>query len=652
MSLTPGKDCLTFLIALHAHQPVDNFDHVCAEAFDKSYNPFLDVLSDFPGIKISFHISGSLLDWALAKEPDFINMLKELVKKGQVEILTSGYYEPILILLPEWDVLGQIELHKSKMKELFKTTPVGLWLTERVWEPGLPKVLKKAGIKFTIVDDEHFKLAGYDVENLTGYYLTEEEGNEVAVFPGSKFLRYAMPFKLVEETINYLKLKREEGKNCIVFADDIEKFGFWPKTYQWVYEKEWLRNLFKALSENSSWIKTAHFKDVLTQHKPTGRVYLPCASYSEMMEWSGNMFRNFLIKYPESNHLHKRMFGLSSSIQECSPKFKSKLDEAKLNLYKAQNNDVYWHGVFGGLYLTHLRHSAYRHLIKAEKVMENVFNAKFPFYEVKDFDFDGRKEILFKDSVFNIYIAPEAGGTITEIDYKPVEVNLLNTLSRRKELYHEKILQADKAACSQSGGGSPASIHDIPKTGGFNAGDVVYDRYRKAAWLDHLYGEDGLDAYSFLKNNTPDILPHWGEKYDYDILRNKITQLFTFTDLNIEKKLTVNKNTLDFKYKIYNNIPDAKFFSSEFNLLFYAPELTSGNQIKQLDKLLIEDEWFNLKYEILFSQETFLFAHPIETISDSEAGIKKTYQGASLHFIWPLDKKNLDIQFQIKVEPR
>jgi len=621
MDLKSDKDVLTFLIAVHAHQPVDNFDHVCAEAFDRSYNPFLDVLSAFPGIKISFHISGSLLDWALTNEPDFINRLEELVRNGQVEILTSGYYEPILTLLPEGDIPGQIEMHKSKMKELFKITPVGLWLTERVWEPGLPKFLKKAGIKFTIVDDEHFKLAGYDVENLTGYYLTEDKGNEVAVFPGSKFLRYAMPFKLVEETINYLRLKLEEGKNCIVFADDIEKFGFWPETYQWVYEEGWLRNFFEALSENSSWIKTVHFKDVLTRNKPAGRVYLPCASYSEMMEWSGNMFKNFLIKYPESNHLHKRMFNVSSSIQECSPKFKSKLDEARLNLYKAQNNDVYWHGVFGGLYLTHLRHNAYRYLIKAEKVLESAFNTKFPLYEVKDFDFDGRKEIIFKDSVFNIYIAPEAGGTITEIDYKPAEVNLLNTLSRRKELYHEKILQVDKVACSQSGGGFPSSIHDIQRTEEFVTGDApVYDRYRKSAWIDHLYREGALDVHSFLKNNTPDILPFWGEKYDYEILRNKITQSVTIADLNIEKSLIVDKNTLDFKYKIYNNIPDAKLFSSEFNFLFYAPELMTNSQMIQLDKLLIEDEWSNLKYEIIFSQRIAFYSYPIETMSDSAAG--------------------------------
>ncbi|MDP8234582.1 MAG: DUF1926 domain-containing protein [Candidatus Saelkia tenebricola] len=648
MRFKPDKDSLTFLIALHAHQPVDNFDYVIEDAFNKSYQPFLDVLSDFPEIKISFHISGSLLDWALIKKPDFINQLKSMVKKGQVEILTAGYYEPILILLPEWDRIGQIQLHRSKMEHLFKVNSTGLWLTERVWEPSLPKSLKKAGIEFVIVDDEHFKLAGYDVENLTGHYITEEEGNEVAVFPGSKFLRYAMPFKLAEETIAYLKSKLERGENCIVFGDDLEKFGFWPETYKWVYEEEWLRNFFKALSENASWIKTSHFKDVLMRNNPTGRVYLPCASYSEMMEWSDNMFRNFLVKYPESNHLHKKMFNISCSIEERSLKLKSKLSEARLNLYKAQNNDTYWHGVFGGLYLTHLRHTAYKHLIKAEKELEDAFDTRFPLYEVKDFDFDGEKEVLFKDSIFNICIAPDKGGAITEIDYKPQEVNLLNTLSRKKEPYHEKVLQNSEAASITSKGNSSFSIHSLKGVKDIDLKEfLIYDSYRKSAWIDHLYGENNFNEESCLKS-IQDVLPLWGKRYDYEVVGNKISQSLVCPDLNIQKSLIVKKDVLDFEYRIHSNISGAEFFSSEFNFLFYAPELISGSQIKKQDKLIIEDEWFNLKYEILFSQSTFIFSYPIETVSDSECGIEKTYQGVSLHFIWPL-MENLGVGFQIKV---
>src|SRR4030043_779948 len=77
----------------------------------------------------------------------------------------------------------------------------------------------------------------------------------------------------------------------------------------------------------------------------------------------GGFCREFFLKYPESNHLHKRMLLVSREVRE------NPSPEAARELYKAQCNDPYWHGVFGGLYLPHLRESAYRHLIGAEKLL-------------------------------------------------------------------------------------------------------------------------------------------------------------------------------------------------------------------------------------------------------------------------------------------
>ena len=45
-------------MVLHNHQPVGNFDHVFKEAYDTSYRPFLDVLTEYPNISISLHNSG------------------------------------------------------------------------------------------------------------------------------------------------------------------------------------------------------------------------------------------------------------------------------------------------------------------------------------------------------------------------------------------------------------------------------------------------------------------------------------------------------------------------------------------------------------------------------------------------------------------
>ena len=46
---------INFAMALHFHQPVDNFDSVFKEAYEKSYKPFIDVLENFPAIKVTLH---------------------------------------------------------------------------------------------------------------------------------------------------------------------------------------------------------------------------------------------------------------------------------------------------------------------------------------------------------------------------------------------------------------------------------------------------------------------------------------------------------------------------------------------------------------------------------------------------------------------
>lgn len=625
---------LSLLLAFHAHQPVENFDHVFQSAFESSYQPFIETLKEFPEVKISLHISGSLLDWLLANRPQFIHTIRALVSRGQIELLCAGYYEPILILLSEWDRVGQVKLHKSKIKAIFGVEPQGLWLTERVWEPNLPVSLRKAGIKFTIVDDEHFKVAGYDPEELWGYYLTEEQGMEVAIFPGSKFLRYSLPFKLPQETIEYLRNKNQQGKNCITFGDDLEKFGFWPQTYEWVYEKRWLYNFFQALRDNKDWLKTVHFRDILATMEPTSRVYLPCASYSEMMEWSGNMFRNFLVKYPESNHLQKRVFMVSTTINQLHDKNK-KVEEARHHLYKAQNNDVYWHGVFGGLYLVNLRHNAYRHLIMAEKIADEVKELRYPYYQVQDFDLDGKEELLFKDELINVVIHPQEGGSISEIDYKPKGMNIANVLTRRPEKYHYKILHKEKVACGSSSD-APASIHNIEaiKEEGLEQ-ILIYDRYRKVSWIDHLFSVfPKVDEIT--TNKIPHQFPSWKTHYDYAVSKNIIRLRFSNPGLELKKMLKIENSTMDFVYQVSAKSSESKWLGSEFNFLLYSPHLLSWEEFKKLEELELEDSWFGLRYKFQFSPPALVFCSPIYTISDSESGIEKTYQGVSLYFLWEL----------------
>ena len=108
---------INFIFGIHNHQPIGNFDFVFEETYNKSYLPFVEILEKFPSVKMAIHFTGILLDWLIENRPGLIGKIKKMVDRGQLEILTGGYYEPILSVIPENDRLGQIRKLTGKIKK-------------------------------------------------------------------------------------------------------------------------------------------------------------------------------------------------------------------------------------------------------------------------------------------------------------------------------------------------------------------------------------------------------------------------------------------------------------------------------------------------------------------------------------------------------
>jgi 4-alpha-glucanotransferase len=104
-----GSAELHFLFGVHNHQPAGNFDGVIAEAAAAAYHPFFEVLRDEPDVRVTVHCSGSLLTWLREHAAPTFDLLGDLAARGQVELLTGGFYEPILPMLPDADKVGQVQ---------------------------------------------------------------------------------------------------------------------------------------------------------------------------------------------------------------------------------------------------------------------------------------------------------------------------------------------------------------------------------------------------------------------------------------------------------------------------------------------------------------------------------------------------------------
>jgi 4-alpha-glucanotransferase len=473
---------IRFAFGLHLHQPVGNFDHVFAQHVEDVYRPLLDTLADREFLPVALHLSGPLLEWLESHDSEYLDRLGRLASDGKVEILLAGFYEPVLASLPRRDRVEQIAWMREAVRARFGVESNGLWLTERVWEPELAADLADAGVRFALVDDRHFLSTGFKAEQLHAPYWTESDGKRVALFPIDERLRYLIPFRPPEETADYLRELRGAGHGLAVLADDGEKFGGWPGTKEWVYGQGWLDRFvatIRRLVDNGE-VVLSRLDDALEAVPSGGIAYLPTCSYREMESWSlppdaairlarlerdlgearmagpdgalvrGAHWRNFLTKYSESNRMHKKMQALSALCRDLG-------DPAgpRRAIGRAQCNDAYWHGVFGGLYLPHLRDAIWRNLADAEAELRR---GKGLAWDQLDFDGDGHDEIWLHSAAFSALVSPARGGGIEEYTIFSRGTNFANVLTRRREAYLELALERQGA---EGHGDGAASIHDI-----------------------------------------------------------------------------------------------------------------------------------------------------------------------------------------------
>ncbi len=696
---------VNLVFGIHNHQPIGNFDHVIEDAYKKSYKPFLDILKNHPKIKVSQHYTGFLLEWLKKKHPEIFSELKSLIKSGQVHMMTGGFYEPILAIIPDKDKLGQIRKLNDYLKRNFNFTATGMWLAERVWEQHIVKPIAECGVKSVVIDDTHFKYVGLKDEDLLGYYVTEEQGKTVNIFPISKMLRYTIPFQSVQKTIDYLRsIASEDGSRIAVYADDGEKFGVWPNTYKHVYEDGWLEDFFRALEENSDWIKIIHFSEAMETIKPIGRVYLQNASYAEMLHWAlppelylkyeefenrlkeaklfdnyeefvrGGYWRNFLAKYPESNNIHKKMIRLSERAHALERKG-GKVDHILDKVWASQCNDPYWHGIFGGLYLPNLRYPVYKSMIQAEVEIDKSEKKTDLSITHEDFDRDGSEEILVESNVMDAYFKPEEGGALFELDYKPVPFNLLDILSRRPEGYHNKLRQPTSV---NGADGEVHSIHDlvVSKEQGLDK-LLTYDWYRRGSFIDHFIGATTLEE--FAAASYKELGDFVNRRYTKKIVRKKDGALLRLSrvgnvDGSSPAPVVVTK-TFEFKPGVHKFVCGYEVdilgepgvdvdFGVEFNIGLMAgdahdryytidgakPEdsrLRSTGVSESVTSVTLTDEWQKIAATITSDKPLTLWRFPIETVSLSEAGFERVYQSSVifLHSRFRLEK-----MFEVKFE--
>ena len=157
------------------------------------------------------------------------------LRQGRMEDETVFGDDPVEVAR-RWVEAGARRLHMVDLNGAFAGKPVNAGAIKAVAEafPELPiqvgggirdedtvQAYLDAGVQYTVLDDFHFIAAGLESDQLRGDFVAEEQGRMLRVFPGSEQLRYTIPFKDPQDSIEHLRqLAHRYPESTIVFADD------------------------------------------------------------------------------------------------------------------------------------------------------------------------------------------------------------------------------------------------------------------------------------------------------------------------------------------------------------------------------------------------------------------------------------------------
>ena len=385
------------VIGLSCMKFIDEHDEPNEKLYLKVIKPFLRELYKYPDIKAVLHFSGVLLEWLEDRHPEVIMLISELIKKKkQLELLGSGYYEPILTMISPSDRSGQIEALTTLIRKKFGKRPRGCWIAGNYWDNSLLNPVKNSGMDYVFLDYEKMIIAGIDEDEKYSVFVTEENGKLLNVFP---IHRNIIKNYNQKDASEFVELLNKEEKPERLYSIIFREYDFENRNEHWISE------FFKKINEAANIETLSPFYYI----KNNGR-------FKKAYFHNNNFFKKILAESFETNLLYSKMIHIQTLVNQIrSDKYKKKAAQESLwagqnyNLFNIVNRDD--SDISERI---KLRKKAYKYLIEAElnTRQQGVF---IPSLIKTDFDLDGVEEYMYQGEEYNIYLHID-GGSVFEFD--------------------------------------------------------------------------------------------------------------------------------------------------------------------------------------------------------------------------------------------
>ncbi|HXG26547.1 MAG TPA: alpha-amylase/4-alpha-glucanotransferase domain-containing protein [Candidatus Binatia bacterium] len=408
------------------------------------------------------------------------------------------------------------------------------------------------------------------------------------------------------------------------------------------------------------------FADALRQARESG---------SRTARWlRGAFWRNFQVKYREVNDLHKQMLRVSDKVEAMPPG--PARDAALDHLYRGQSNDCYWHGLFGGIYLPHIRAATLSHLIAAEDIAEEVAGAHASA-EVLDVDLDGRDELRLATAGQVVTVDLDEGAGIGSWDLRAARHALTSVLRRRPEAYHETLRRHEgkvataattngTGAESDAAGAAPASIHEMVRVKEAGLADrLIHDDYERRSGLIRVLPLDAT-AEAWGAGGRGDLGDFVSAPFAVDRLDDTGAQLSRTGAVTVDgmtvpvraqSELRLAGDRLDPTLEQRVSLENLGAAPLEARIgIEYAITMLGGggnpeawwdiggartahdatSSARGVERVAQGNGWLGVELESTVSPAADAWVAPIETVSNSESGFERVYQGSALLLSWPV----------------
>lgn len=448
---------VNLVLCLHMHQPTGNFPEVVDRITAEVYRPVLAVLEKHPGVAVNLHLSGCLLEMMAERHGDLVEKLKALVATGRVEMMSGGFFEPVLVDWSEEDRDGQLAKMSGWLKERVGAEPAGAWLAEGVWGPSLCGALHRAGLEYAPLEGSFFLQSGISAAKLNGHYVTDQAGDLLLVLPTCPDLARLIPHASLEDLFGHLRRVANRAEDItLTLAANLET---WPALPGGV--AGYLERFFTKIEEAHGWVQTLTGRQQIQRQAPRDRVALPPGTPAELGGWSlpgvsrreyfreqaqlaqrydaakwlpffrGGSWSSFRVRYNEVNQMYRKNLILARRLKV---KGKGKVPAAKAiqeKLWRAQCCTGQWHGTRGGLHQPHLREAIWRELLTAEaELRSGQVDAEVLREDVNG---DGQQEVVTGHANLSLVISPHRGACCLELGFPKAGKNFGDVLTRRDE---------------------------------------------------------------------------------------------------------------------------------------------------------------------------------------------------------------------------